>query len=368
MARNWLLAEASRTSRNRILLAALGVAAVIGLLGYNTKYLAEYFRGPAEVVPADLERAASAEAMPRRWVRVQVAAIEDTGITEVTVRTKRGVERSRSVSASYHAALLGNRALLVKARGETTPGKLLVGELRPLEAGAADALFQGPEGAKMRALFVPMTLDVHDYREDGHWILLIATGGFLWALVYGWIAFGRMSDPRKHPALVKAARWGGLDEMGQVLAEDAAEAIKVGAWRLGPRYLQMSSMFNLEVHKLDELLWAYYEVTKKKLYYVIPAGQSSALVLKWRSDKVKIDLKEDAVVEALSLLTTNQPWVVYGWSKEAETLYNRQRAVFASQVIRGKQRYEQERQAAAVAAVPAVPEFAPTQPQGLALT
>lgn len=363
MARNWLLAEASRTSRNRIILAALGVAAVVGLLGYNARYLGEYFRGPADIAPADIERSASLEAMPRRWVRVQAAAIEDTGISEVTVRSKRGVERSRSVSATYHAAVLGNRAILVKARGDTAPGTLLVGELRPLEPGAANTLFQGADGARLRELFVPMTLDVHDYRADGHWILLIAAGGLLWALGYAWIAMGRVSDPRRHPALAKAARWGGLDEMGQALAEDRGQAIQVGSWHLGPRYMQMSSMLNLEVHKLDELLWAYYEVTKKKLYYVIPAGQSNALVMKWRSDTVKIELKEEAVVEALRQLATNQPWVVYGWSEETEALYKRQRAAFASQVVRGKQRHEQAQQAAAA---PAVPEFAPTEPQGLA--
>jgi hypothetical protein len=363
MARNWLLAEASRTSRNRIILAGLAVAAVIGLLGYNARYLSEYFRGPATITSAELERAPSADAISRSWVRVQVAAIEDTGVTEVTVRSKRGVERSRSVSASYHAAILGNRALLVKARGDIRPGTLLEGELRPLDAGAAEALFKGAEGEKMRALFVPMTLDVHDYRANGHWVLLVALAGVLWALAYGWIALGRVSDPRKHPTLVKAARWGGLDVVGQALAEDEGEAIPLGAWRLGARYLQMSGTLNLELHKLDELLWAYYEVTKKKLYYVIPAGQSNALVMKWRSDTVKIELKEEAVVEALRMLATHQPWVVFGWSKEAETLYNRQRAVFASQVVRGKQRYEQEKQAAAE---PAAPEFAATQPQGLA--
>jgi len=363
MVRNWLLAEAGRTSRNRIILAALGVAAALGLLAYNAKYLGEYFRGPASITAAEIERASSVEAMPRRWVRVQAAGIEDTGITEVTVRSKRGVERSRSVSATYHAAFLDNRVILVKARGEASPGKLLVGELRPLEAGAADALFQGADGPKMRALFVPMTLDVHDYRQDGHWILLIATAMILWALVYGWIAKGRVSDPRRHPALVKAARWGGLDGVGQALEQERNDALQLGGWRLGPRFLQASGTLNLEVHNLEELLWAYYEVTKKKMYYVIPAGQSSALVLKWRDASVKIEIKEEAVMQALQLLATNQPWVVFGWSKEAETLYNRQRAVFASQVGKGRQRYEMDR---AAAAAPAVPEFAATQPQGLA--
>lgn len=356
-----LLADIRRTSRNRLIAAALVLAGVVGLLAYNAPYLNEYFRGPAAIQAADLERAPSLAAQPRKWVRVEIGRLENIGLTEVTVRTKRGVERGRSVSATYYAGELDSRVLLVKVAGEAKPGKLLEGELKPIEDRAAQALFTGPNAAALRAAFLPMELHVHDYRSDGHLVMLIAAAGFLGALLYAWFAWARFSSPESHPIARKAKLWGGFAAVSAALEDERHDAAKLGGWAIGKRFLVKKSALDVQVHNLDELLWAYCEVTKKKMYFVIPAGQTQALVLKWRGASVKIEGKEEPILEALQHIAGHQPWVVFGWNDEVKKLYERQVANFASQVAKSRQRWQAEAQQAQAAAS----AFAPTQPQGL---
>lgn len=373
MSANWLLAQVRRTARNRIILAALLVLGALAVLIGNRAYLKEYFQGPAYLSAGELERAGSLDALDRRWIRVEAVAVEDTGVTEITVRTKRGVERGRSVTASYHAALLGSRILVVKHAAEGSPGTLLTGELRPLEGKLAEALFKDGAGAAMRPMFMPMQLEATDYRASGHWILLgviatLAVAAWLVLTSRGWLA-----APHTHPALRRASAWGDLRALDAAVAEDRLGALNLAGWELGRRFLVRSSLLGLELHRLDELLWAYGEVTKKKLYYVIPAGQTQALVLRWRDRTVRIDCKEAVMLGALEQVVAGQPWIMVGWSKDAETFYDRQRGRFAAEVAKARQQWQQSQApapvpspapaAAAPTPVPVATGFEPTQPQ-----
>lgn len=355
---NWLLQKAAGTSRNRLILASLVVAGGLAWLATQAGYFREYFQGPTTVQAAALEKMSSPEAAPRRWVRVQAQRVEDLGLTEVTVRSKRGVERSRSVSAAYFAAVLDNKVLLVRMPAEDKPPTLLEGELVPMDQGAANALFQGKDGAAMRQAFLPMELKVHSFRERGNWMLVIGGMVLVWMLYYGGTGYLRMRDPQSHPAVRQASRWGPLDALVEVIREDTGNGLEIKGWRLGRRYLLRTSMLNVELHNLDELLWVYREVTKKKIYYVIPAGQTHAMVLKWRDASVRIEAKEDAVTEGLARIAESQPWLAFGWSKEVETLYNKKRIEFVRHVAEARKQWASQQQFSR--------EAAPTEPAGLA--
>lgn len=355
---NWLLEKAASTSRNRLVLASLVIAGGLAGLATEAGYFREYFQGPTTVQAATLEKTRSLDAAPRRWVRVQAQRVEDLGLTEVTVRSKRGVERSRNVSAAYFAAVLDNKALLVRMPADEKPPTLLEGELVPIADGAANALFQGKDGAAMRAAFLPMELKVHDFRERGNWMLVIGAMVLLWMLYYGGMGYLRMRDPLKHPAASRASAWGPLESLVHVIRQDTDSGMKVKDWQLGRRYLLRTSLLNVELHNLDELLWAYREVIKKKIYYVIPAGQTHALVLKWRDATVRIEAKEEAVTQALASIARSQPWLAFGWSKEVEAFYNKKRAEFARQVQQARQQWDKQQQFGG--------EAEPTEPAGLA--
>lgn len=356
---NWLFAAARSTGRNRLVLATLvALITVIGLAS-QAQYLREYFSGPARVSAADLLALHSVQQAPRRWVRLEVPAgsLHATGLQEITVRTKRGVERGRSVSATYHAAVINQHGLLVKVAGEEPPSGLLVGELVPMEDGVASSLFKG-ESAGMRDAFLPFELHVHDYRSSGHWILAAAVGALLFAAVFASSGRRWMNSPDQHPAVAKCKAWGDLRALAQELETVAQFGTKLAGWRLGDRYLVRHALLALEVHALDELLWVYFEVTKKKLYFVIPAGQTTALVFKWRDATVRVAVDENEAAGAVAALAENYPWVIYGWSKETQQMYEKQRGNFAVFVRKAREQALREQQEARA--------MAPTQPAALA--
>lgn len=342
MSANGLFDHVRRTSRNRIILACLVVGATIAVLAANAPYLRDAWRGPASVTPLMLAAARSPESLPRPWVKVRVASLEDTGIEEITVRKKRGVERGRSRSARYFAAEVGDKLLLVKVRGDEAPARDLVGEVLPMEPGVADALFAGKQGPQLRQLFLPVELDTHDYSENANLIQWVAGLVVAGAVLYAWLAWSRYSRPSSHPALQRAARWGRVEDVARSVAADQAGAAKLGDWKLGERFALRAGTLGFDLHNLDELLWAYAEVIKKKMYYVIPAGQSHAVVLKWRDQVVRVETKEEAVHATLRRIAQNQPWILFGWSQDAEQMYNRQRAALASHVDKARRQHAQD--------------------------
>ena len=72
----------------------------------------------------------------------------DTGIQQVTVRRRAGVETSREVSAGYYVLAVGDRLLVTKQSGaaKTT----VEGGLEPLSADLSQRLFTDPEMQAIR--------------------------------------------------------------------------------------------------------------------------------------------------------------------------------------------------------------------------
>nr|WP_295773964.1 hypothetical protein [Rhodoferax sp.] len=361
MSTNWLFDHVRRTSRNRIILAACIAAAAIALLAYNAKYLRDAYRGPAAVEASALAAAQSPQALPRQWVRVHVADLKDTGIEEISVRKKHGVERSRTVSAHYYVAPIDDRLLLVKVRGSERPSNDLVGEVLEVESGVAGTLFSGPNAARLKDMVLPLELDTHDYSDNARMLWWIAGLSLAGAAIYAWVAWTRSANPARHPAMKRAAQWGGIDEVAQLVKQEQAQAQAVGDWTLSDHYLLRNGTLAFDLHSVDALLWAYALVTKKKFYYVIPAGQSHALVLKWGDSNVKVEAKEQVVLSALQHIAEHQPWVAMGWTKETEQLFNQRGNGFASQIAKAKQQWARSRAPAAVSE----PDHPPTEPMVL---
>ncbi len=346
---SWLLTQARRTSRNRCIAAALVVVAALGWLALQSDYLRDFFRGPTAVTTQQLAALSVNDAKAPHWIRVHAGEIQDTGIEEITVRKKRGVERGRSVTGHYYAAQLGDRFLLVKAHDEGRPAADLVGEVTHLPSGVAERLFSGAQAQQMRPLFLPMLVDLHDFRTEGWWMLGLAGGLVLAAGVWGLVALGRMRDPERHPAVARAVQWGPLHVVSRILNQEvrAPDALRIGNWTLTTNHLLRDQWLHLDLHNLNELLWAHPQVTKKKIYYVIPAGQTHALVLKWRDASVTLQAKEDTVAKALGRIAANQPWVLLGWNEGWEKQYNRQRVQMVRDVQKNRQRWQADQGATA---------------------
>jgi hypothetical protein len=337
---SWLINQIKSQGIRRIVLAVV----VLGLLALfafaNLRYLKSYFSGPLALTPAEVAALKSHESLPSSWVKFTPEKFIDTGIEEITVRKKRGVERSRSVTGHYYAAVIGGRYVLVDAHDGTPSGEIK-GELRPVPGSVRANIEQQLKkdiGVSFDEAFVPVMLDNGNFKSSGDIGLIIGGLLALAALVYGAFAASRVANPQGHPAFARVAP-SGVDDIESAKLENELNTepkTKIGKWTLTRRFAVQKSLLGFDVQRLDELAWAYRVVTQKKLYYVIPLGKSHALTMKWKGTEVKIDAKEAKVDAALEHIATHAPWTLLGFSDELETAWKKRPAEVLAAVAERK--------------------------------
>ncbi|MBL8344430.1 MAG: hypothetical protein JNN03_03245 [Rubrivivax sp.] len=344
---SWIVDAARRQAGKQLAVSAIVLGVLVTLLGANWGYVREYFRGAHPVSAQELIGAAPST---RGWIRVQADKLHATGLQVITVRKKRGIERSRSVSTEFFVAEVGNRLLLV--RGVPGQTALLEGTLAPPDPEAMSRLLDKPESrATLSSRFLPQMMDTHDYA--GSATIWLPVGGLLAlaALVWGGLGLARWRQPTSHPAVKPFVANQSLPAASASIERDIANAktVKVGATTLTRRFVITQSLTKLDIQPATQLLWAFKQVTQKKMYYVIPAGKTYAAVLNFESGTVTLGGKEAVVDKALAFLTEHAPWAMYGHSPEIAAVYKdkRQREQLKAHVRSG---IEKARAAAAAAA------------------
>lgn len=318
------IAERARAVSLRVLIAAIAVLALtLALLASQARYLSSFFAGPQPLDRAALVAANAASELPHAWVTLTVDDLHETGMQEIAVRKKRGVERSRRVSAEYYVAQVDERLLLVKVRNGEKPTHTLTGTMAPIER----KMLSDPGFDEARAMFLPLMLDTRDYRSSGYVGLGLAALAMGLAVFFGVVAWRRVKDPERHPALRRMAAWDALPDAARALGQDIAsrEAITLGGYVFTPRHLYRNGLFKLTLENLDDLVWAYPQQTRNKVLYVIPAGSSYALELKWADRALTIPGKQPAIMAILMRLANHQPWVFNGYDEEWAQYFARQK-------------------------------------------
>jgi hypothetical protein len=323
---DWITKAARRQAGTQAAIASLVLALLAWGALSNLPYLREVFSGPHALSATDLAAGRGTQG----WVKVQADKLHATGVQQITVRKKRGVERGRSVSAEYFLAEIGEKLVLVKGVPEQSAE--LEGEFVPVDARALGEIFKGPELEKVKAVLHSRMIDTHDFSESGSTALWIGGLVAVFALGWGLLGFMRFHDPKKHPAVkpLVAAGQGVLEAASHKIEQDLAlpgRHLALGSGvTLTSEYAVHRSIFAFEVSAFADLLWAYKRVTRRKLYFVIPLGKTFAAQLHFRDGAIASAGKEPKVDEALTFIANAAPWAVFGYSDEVKALYdNKQR-------------------------------------------
>ena len=90
--------------------------------------------------------------------------------------------------------------------------------------------------------------------------------------------------------------------------------------------------FKLELVHLDELVWVHAAITRRYMYWIIPAGATHYVRLGDRSGRLReIQGKKNTVPDMVVAIAQRVPWVFAGHSDELEQAYRRNRdAVIAA--------------------------------------
>lgn len=332
----WIHAMVRSRCRRRLVAWTIALVGVALFASGERRYIRNFFMGPYELSAADLDAITDASDSPRYFVRVTGTKALDTGLQEITIRKRHGVETGRSVSAGYYALVVGSRLLVCKSgAGRRTTYE---GELTPMPMDLRKRLFDTPETQALRARFHPYYVDSDSFRLPGYVAIVgLIVFGFL-LVKHGLGAWTHLRNPETHPVIARVERWG--DPIGvAVAAETEARTPRYrGAkgWAVTDQYLVQSTFFTFELLRLSELLWAYKKVTKHSVNF-IPTGKTYEAVLFCQGGGATIAGKEKTIDGVLEFAARRSPWAIFGFSTELQQHFRKNAEAFRA-AVEGRRR------------------------------
>ena len=325
MSDNWVLQQIRRAYRNRLMWWGIVLACLLFFVLSQYRYITNFFQGPFTLGKAELDAITDASTAPRYFARVTGSKAIDTGIRQISVRKRHGVETGRSVTGEFFVLMIEDRLLV--AKGLTGPHATAEGELIPLAGELEARLFNTADMQAIKKRFYPFYVDEAPFRVSGYVAgAVIAVIGFF-AVWLGSVALKRYRAPATHPLLGKVASWG---DPGRIAAEAEAGARSPrhasGGWVVTDKYLIRSTFREFDLHRLADLQWAYKRVTKSNFV------KSYSAVMVMNGASVTILGTEKSVDAVLGLAAECAPWAVFGYSKEIEDHFKQNRQAFAATI------------------------------------
>lgn len=314
----WVIQMVRARCIRRMAAWALALGSIILFAIAQHRYISNFLLGPFDLGQAELDAIGDISAAPYYFARVTSPKAIDTGIQQITVRKRRGVETSRSVSNAYYALVVGDRLLVVKSSaGALTTAE---GELKVMPLDLDRQLFNTPAMQALRDRFYTFYLDDASFRFPGY-CAIVATLLFGFFLVIFTVpAWRQLQNPLSHPVVSRVASWGDPNKIAlDVEREIRTPRHKSGGWLMTEKYLIQSTFFTFDLLQISDLLWAYKRVTKHSINFV-PTGKTHDAVLACYGGTAVVKGSEQTVDAMLAFAVEHAPWAFCGFSKELEQL------------------------------------------------
>jgi len=306
------------------------------ILGANVRYAKNFLRGPYETSAEQLQALSSPAATSRFFVRVAGSEVLDTGIHEITVRKRSGVEVGRSVSFGYYGLLVGKRFLIVKSSSQ--PGATVQGQLVDFPEGLRSNLASsiGPDVVQQRVY--PFLLETEGFRTAGYWAIAIVI--LLGLCLYGFArpALKRLQDISTHPVMQRVQKWGDLIGLSAQAEKEYRDGVyyEAGGVRVADKFVFVGGFFTFNVFRFWDLLWVYKKVIRHSVN-LIPTGKTYEAVLMFYGGAANVGGKEAKVEEILQYSAQRAPWAAFGFSDEVQKLFTKQTADFCAAIENRRQ-------------------------------
>lgn len=326
----WIVRMIKSRSLRQVVAWAVVLAVFVLFSLSQLRYIQNFVLGPYALGPAELDAVGNANDTPRYFVRVTGSTAVDTGIQEISVRRRGGVETSRSVSGTYYALVVGDKFLICK--GTSGPQTTFEGSILPLPAGVEKTLFSSPD-APPRDRFYPFYVNNDSFRTGGYIAIAIFLGLVVLLVMKARPAWKHYKDPAQHPLVARIQGWG--DRLGvSVAAEREAGAPKFkskNGWSVTEQFLVKNTFFSFDMLRLSDLLWAYKKVTKHSVNF-IPTGKTYAALLVCYGGTAEIQNKEARTDEILAFAAQRAPWAIFGYSDELAKAFKKDTKGFCAAV------------------------------------
>jgi hypothetical protein len=341
-----------RCNRNLFFVNAVILVALL-VWGYSSKcYLYNCFKGPFPTTHDALVKIADASVLQRYFVSVNHLEPLGTGLQYVeTTKDKYTQEvKSQKITATYFAASLGEDRFLIIKSPASKPASRYDGSLTVVP-GDVRAYFQkellDSKERKFEEVFVPYLLDAETFRSQAYW-------GFLFAVPLGALAafniykaINRFSNIEVSPIFTSLKRFNQppaiTADMIQQEVNTSGDLSPVRSVCVTSSWFLRKSLFGLAVLHWTEIVWIYQKVTSH-YYQCVPTGKTYALIVgDVYGRRIEVEVgrwkAKDATTRLLSLLASNLPWVVAGYTEDLKTEYEKNRAGFIAAVQERQKQY-----------------------------
>ncbi len=324
-----------RTMRQLIFALAL-IAAALAVCWHFQRGIYSRLAGPFISTVEELSELPSLDASYRRLFEISASKPLLLPFRDVTVHTRRGRETGRTYTYFY---LLpgGKRPLVLRAAVDNlafpATGEMIEvpDNVRERIGKVAPKIMEGPG-------ISAVMLDIEDPAFSFHGILAIA------AVVAPLIGLGlliraalRLMDFRRTPSVAALKVHGA--PVDQVVAhidgelQAGSSATPLYNVHLTPSWLAHTRRANLDLIRLEDLVWVYSTVTTKKLYNLIPYSWSYALHLADRRGKrTAIKASKAKLPELGEAVLQRAPWAFAGFSDEFDAAYRKNRPAVVAAV------------------------------------
>jgi hypothetical protein len=327
----WIIRQCLLTCRRQVVAWAVFLLAGLVFVGYNARYVRNFFLGPFHLSASDLAQISDADKTSRYFVSVTGDKVVDTGVQEVTTETNNGTEENKYVSAGYYALQVGGQLLIVK--NPSTPSLTVSGQLAPFSYDLSNELFTGVNSPLNSSQCYPFYLDTEGFRAPGYWGIVIAAVILFFAWIFARPALTRLRDIEKHPAVKRVRQWG--DPIGiSVEAErefNGQVRYKGGNVVLTDSFAILNSFFGFNIHRFHDLLWAYKKVTKRSVNF-IPTGKTYSAIFHFYGGNVGFIANEKRVAEVLQFAAGRAPWALFGYTDELNKIFSKQTREFCAAI------------------------------------
>jgi hypothetical protein len=316
-----------RTNRNIFVFGTcvLGILAVILAATWRDTY--NFVFGPFPTRPAELASIWNPTIPKRYFLKVQGEESFPTGMREVDA------EHQNEIRAEIVALVVDKRMLLVKVPADTHQVQF-TGTLAevPAEVSADVVRRWNEKHPDQQGAFLPFMLDATGFRKGDNIIVAVAaTGiGVLGLYLIG-IPLRRLLWSDSHPLLKQLARYGGLQDVRmridtELRGENGGE--KLRSMQITTNWLIHAAPYKTSVMATRDVVWTYPKVTKH-YHNGIPTGTTySAIIRDSKGQSLEISGKKDAVPKILESLQRRMPWVLVGFSKELDALWQKEKPKF----------------------------------------
>ncbi len=243
----------------------------------------------------------------------------------------------KRTTGEYMAMMLEKHILIVKAHPNSADAKY-TGTLVSLPGDVKSSIFSDVGDHNMEAITLPVMLDASEEYDEGGLIFggLAASALLVWGLASLFLAKRRRYSPETHPLCKALEQYGSLFTLvPQIDGEVGAQgSTNMPGTTITPNWLLRWGVYKAIVVRKDEIVWVYKKRTKHSIN-LIPTGTTYCSVIRdSRGKLLEVSGSEQQVESMLVSLVNPMPWIIAGYDKELENMYNKKRVDFVEAVAK----------------------------------